>query len=116
MATKVVVAPSSDRFRLNRWARIEIADPVDPDRLDDGPRLTAEVDREHNRITVTTRGVKTFSLLLGPALVDVRKFTLVVNGTEETVTREPSLKSLVDYIMNRSDAGWLFTAVYRGTV
>lgn len=116
MAAKVVVAPSVDRFCQNRWLRMDVADAVDPANPDDGPRLRAEVDRERNRITVATRGVQEFSLLLGPELVDVRKFTLVVDGREQVVTEEPSLTMLFAHITNRFDAGWLFTAKFRVSV
>lgn len=113
MAPEVVLAPIDDRFHKNRWVQIETADPVDPAAPAKSPWLRATADLADNRITVESRGVKAFRLLLGPALVDVREFTLVVNGNRETVQLKPSLEHLVRQLHMRLDPAWLCTATHR---
>lgn len=116
MAKQVVLAPIHDRFHRNRWVQIRKADPVGSAPWLDAPVIEATADPVGNRITVTTRGVQEFTLMVGPALVDVRDFLLVVNGKETRVRLQPSLNLLLSNLTNRNDSGHLVTAQHRVVV
>lgn len=116
MPSRVVLAPSDDRFRRKHWIAIRKQDPVGSAPWDKAPLVVAEADRKRNCIVVTTRGVQEFTLLVGPALVDVRKFALVVNGDEQEVRLEPSFGFLRNFVQDRSDTSQLFTASHRVTL
>ncbi len=110
MPTRVVVAPAYDRYRSNRWIRVRKMDPVVGPPWQGAPRVVAEADREANRIVITTRGVQEFELFVGPSLVDVQDFTLVVNGKSERLRLTPSMSFLRDFLRMRTDTSLLYTA------
>lgn len=116
MPMKVVVAPSDDRFRRAHWLNVRKSDPVGKAPWQDAPRIIAAADREKNRLVVTTRGVQEFTLYVGPALVDVEKFTLVLNGKESTVQLSPTVEFARQHVRQRSDARQIFTARLRVVV
>lgn len=103
-APRIVLAPVHPHMRKNRWVWLRA--------VESGGWLRAEVDREQNRITVTTHGVDRFGLRLGPALVDVRDFVLVVDGEERSVRLQPSLEVLKDSIQQSFDPDALFTQLH----
>jgi len=113
MAKRVVVAPIHDRFHHNRWIRIRRADPVAGAPKDNAPLLIADADREKNTITVTARGVQAFTVMVGPSLVDVRDFTLIVNGKEQNVKLQPSFDYMFRSLSDRFDPGILVTGRYK---
>ncbi len=108
MRDVVVVAPNDDRFRSAYWITLGRCDSIDAG--DGAPILTARVDRATNSIEVETRGVYDFRLRLSPGLVDVRDFTLVLNGDPVRHQLEPSLDALIRSIYGGFDTTRTYTA------
>ena len=74
--------------------------------------LTAEADRESNRITITSTGVPTVKLYYNDHLVDLDEpITLVLNGVEQKVYVRRSIDDLLGlYTKGTSDPGKLYVA------
>ena len=81
----------------------------------EGPAwIAVSADRQAARITVQTRRIERFSLLLNDELVDLdREFSLVINGVEVAMRRARSVSFLCDTVLERFDPGFLFTAAVR---
>jgi hypothetical protein len=78
---------------------------------DDLARIEVVADRERGRITVRTRGIERFSLLLNDALIDLdRAFVLSINDVEVSMRRSRSLMFVCDSVVERFDPAFLFTA------
>lgn len=110
---RVILAPNHNMFRKGFWVEIGRADALETVAPENRPRLEATADRATNRITITTRGVSDFRILLNDALLDLGKeFTIVVNGKAVTEKRERSLQTLTDLVLPRFDPGYLWTCEY----
>ncbi|MGH7173996.1 MAG: hypothetical protein ACRELG_27300, partial [Gemmataceae bacterium] len=57
-----------------------------------------------NRIDITTRKIKQFALELDRRSIDFRKpLRIVVDGKEQTLTAQPSLRILCQSMLDRGD-------------
>lgn len=109
----VVLAPNHNSFRKGYWVEIGRADALETVAPENRPRLEATADRATNRITITSRGIGDFRVLLNDALLDLDKeFTIVVNGKAVTEKRERSLLTLTELMLQRFDPGYLWTCDY----
>lgn len=108
---RLVMALNHNRFKKSFWVAIDVAEPIENVSLADRPYLKAEANRDANRITVSTKNVSSFVLLLNDALLDLDKeFTVVVNGKAvATEKRSRRFETLIEMMMNRRDPTYLFT-------
>jgi hypothetical protein len=114
---KVVLEPNDDRFRKGFWVAIDTMDAIHTAPADKKPRVVAEADRATNRIKITAVGVESLVLQLNDALIDLDKeFTVVVNekAVPERFTRD--FNRMLDYVILRYDAEFLFPVQFRTRV
>lgn len=114
---KVSLVPNHDSFKKGYWVNIVVAESLDTVSEKDRPHLTAEADKDANRITITTKSISSIRLSLNDALIDLDKeFTIVVNGKGTTIKRSRNLLQMTETMFRRFDSGYLFTAEYALTV
>lgn len=107
---RVVLAPNHDLFHKAYWVAIGTAEPLASVSKDDRPYLDAKVDRETNTITITTKSISTFNLLLNDDIVDLgKKVTVVVNGVAQEQLRSRQQQRLQELLKSRYDPTYLFT-------
>ena len=110
---KVVIEPNLDTFRAGYWVNLGRTDPLAPIPVEQRPRAVVEVDRETNRITLTTTGVSDVGLLLNDDIVDLDKPVVIeVNGKviEEKLSRDP--EKLFKKLISKVDPKYLVTQTY----
>lgn len=110
---KVVVEPNHDSFNEAYWVRLGRTEPLEGLADDKKPRFVATVDKEANRITIESRGVEDFLLLLNDDLLDLDKeFTVDVNGELFKEKRERSLRFVTDQMLDLFDPTWVFVSEF----
>ncbi len=114
---RVVIQPIMDRFRKAYWVEMGTAEPLSSLAPEDRPFIEAVADRKTNRITVTTKAISDFTLLLNDELIDLSKeFTVVINGTAYTEQRDRSFRKMTDMMFTKFDTTWLFPVIYAAPV
>jgi hypothetical protein len=85
--------------------------------VDKKPRVVVEADRAANRVKVTAVGVESLVLQLNDALIDLDKeFTVVVNDKAVTEKFTRDFNRMLDYVILRFDAEFLFPVQFRTRV
>ncbi|MHC5066014.1 MAG: hypothetical protein ACYTG5_18795 [Planctomycetota bacterium] len=110
---RVVIQPITDRFKKGYWVAMGTAEPLSSLAPEDRPFIEAIADRKTNRITVTTKALSDFSLMLNDELIDLSKeFTVVINGTAYTEQRDRNFRRMTQMMFDKFDASWLFPVEY----
>ena len=115
--TKVVLVPTSNKYKAGYWVRLGTTEPLEAVSEAERPQFIAEADAKENRITITCKGVGGFALTLNDALVNLDKdVTIVVNGIANTWKAQRNLKNMVKDMVRLRDCTILFPAVYETEV
>lgn len=79
---------------------------------DDVARVDAEINKETNTITITSKGIRDVSVFLSDELVDLSKpVTVIANGAESTDSFERSINTFLEFIESgKNDPGRIFVA------
>ena len=103
--SKVTLALGAPIPNKAYWIEVPPTDGV-------GLTITAEADREANKITVTGEGVPSVTLFLNDDLVDLDKpLTIVLNGVEQTAMIPRSLDDMLALLKRgTSDPGKFYVA------
>lgn len=88
------------------WLSIEGFDPE----AEDKPEITAEIDREKNVIAITSKGIRTVTLMFNDELVDLDREVLVIcNGVDHKDKFKRNLSTALDQYFRSNDAGRIYT-------
>ena len=103
---------------LMHWVSIALAESLYSGlQADEMPSVEAVVDRDANRITIKTKSVSGIWLYLNDALVDLDKeFTVVLNGTAITETRQRNRYDMTEWLFGRWDPSFIWTSHYKFAV
>ena len=103
---KVTIAPAGRYPTKGYW--IQFAAMKDMSNV----RITGEINRETNTITLTGKGVRDVSLFLSDGLVDMdRPVTVIANGAESKDTFQRSVNTFLELVRDgKNDSGRIYTA------
>lgn len=103
---KVTIAPSGRYPTKGYWLQFAAMKDMS------GVRITGEINRETNTITLTGKGVRDVSLFLSDGLVDLdRPVTVIANGAESKDTFQRSVNTFLELLREgKNDSGRLYTA------
>ncbi|HLQ37543.1 MAG TPA: hypothetical protein VK348_07065, partial [Planctomycetota bacterium] len=108
---RVVLEPNDDRYKQGYWASIGAMDALSTLAQDQRPRFEVEADRKTNRIVVKARGIEGFALYLNDSLVDLDKeYVIEVNGKAFTEKRSRSRSTMLELLVKKLDANYLYPA------
>ena len=111
---KLVFEPNHEQYCDGYWVKIEAMDPLHTAPADKKPRLEVEADKAANRITITAVAIDSLYLTLNDSLVDLDKdFTVVVNGIAVKEKRTRDFSRMLDYVIKRFDADYLFPVQFK---
>ncbi|MCE9594979.1 MAG: hypothetical protein K8S98_12390 [Planctomycetes bacterium] len=85
---------------------------TEPQELEPGTRIDAEVDRAANTLTITAKGVKRVTVYFNDVLLDLDKpIKVVCNGVEREDKIARSLEDFISYVRRRTcDGGRVYVA------
>jgi len=111
-STKRVANPTAISFAPTSqiggcyWLSIDGFDPESEGK----PEITAEIDREKNVIAITSKGIRSATLMFNDALVDLDREVLVIcNGVDHKDTFKRNLSTALDQYFRSNDAGRIYT-------
>ncbi len=114
---RVVIEPIMDNYKKAYWVQMGTAEPLTSVAPADRPFIEAVADRKANRITITTKSIADFTILLNDELLDLSKeFTVVVNGTAYTEQRDRSFRRMTEMFYDRFDPSWIFPVTYSASI